>query len=87
MKITKEDIEFIRAAKEIIDRGNYPSGEKAVSLYKRVFEKEISEGKEKGNLSPKCGSCIRTSVNKVYEKIEELQKMIEEQLNTEKDGE
>lgn len=81
MKITDEDIAFIRNAKEIIDRGHYPSGEKAVELYKRVFEKEIGEGKMQGNLSPKCGSCIRKSVNEVYKKLEDLEKQLEENSN------
>lgn len=79
MKINSDDITFIKEAKEIIDRGHYPSGEKAVELYKRVFEKEIGEGKMQGNLSPKCGSCIRKSVNEVYKKLEDLEKELEQE--------
>lgn len=76
MKITKEDIEFIRAAKEIIDRGNYPSGTKLKEVYQRVLADEIEKGTYKKNLSEKCGSCLRQMGNILYNELEKLNEQI-----------
>lgn len=76
MKITNDDIEFFTKAEDIIKRGYYPSGEKAVDGYKRIFATEISEGKMKGNLSPKCGACIKEAVKLTMEKIRKLQEKL-----------
>lgn len=76
MKITNEDIEFFTKAEDIIKRGYYPSGEKCIESYKRIFATEISEGKMKGNLSPKCGACIKTAVKLTIQKINELKEKL-----------
>ena len=76
MKITNDDIEFFTKAEDIIKRGYYPSGEIAIDRYKRIFATEISEGKMKGNLSPKCGACIKESVKITMEKIRELKEKL-----------
>lgn len=76
MKITNDDIEFFTKAEDIIKRGYYPDGNKAVESYKRIFASEISEGKMKGNLSPRCGACIKESVKLTMEKINELKEKL-----------
>lgn len=76
MKITNEDIEWFKKAEDIIKRGYYPSGEKAIESYKRIFATEISEGKMKGNLSPRCGACIKESVKLTMQKINELKEKL-----------
>ena len=76
MKITNDDIEFFTKAEGIIKRGYYPSGEKAIENFKRIFATEISEGKMKGNLSPRCGACIKEAVKITMEKINELKEKL-----------
>lgn len=76
MKITNEDIEFFKKAEDIIKRGYYPDGNKAVESYKRIFATEISEGKMKGNLSPRCGACIKESVKLTMTEIRKLQEKL-----------
>ena len=76
MKITAEDIEFFTKAEDIIKRGYYPDGKKAVEGYKRIFASEIAEGKMRGNLSPKCGGCIKDAVKLTMEKIRQLQEKL-----------
>lgn len=76
MKITEEDIEFFTKAEDIIKRGYYPDGKKAVESYKRIFASEIAEGKMRGNLSPKCGACIKDAVKLTMEKIRELKEKL-----------
>lgn len=76
MTLTSEDIEWFREAKKIVQKGYYPSGEKAIKDYNRIFAEEIKQGKMRGNLSAKCGGCIRESVRKVNEAIDRLEKEI-----------
>lgn len=76
MKITNEDIEFFTKAEDIIKRGYYPDGKKAVDGYKRIFASEIAEGKMRGNLSPKCGACIKEAVKITMQKINELKEKL-----------
>ena len=76
MKITNDDIEFFTKAEEIIKRGYYPDGNKAIDRYKRIFSSEISEGKMRGNLSPKCGACIKESVKITMTEIRKLQEKL-----------
>ena len=76
MKITNDDIEFFTKAEGIIKRGYYPSGEKAIENYKRIFATEISEGKMKGNLSPRCGACIKEAVKITMTEIRKLQEKL-----------
>lgn len=76
MKITAEDIEFFTKAEDIIKRGYYPDGKKAVEGYKRIFATEIAEGKMRSNLSPKCGGCIKDAVKLTMEKIRQLQEKL-----------
>ena len=87
MKITNEDIGFFTKAEDIIKRGYYPEGNKAIESYKRIFATEISEGKMKGNLSPKCGACIKTAVKLTMEKIRELKEKLNiDDSRTNKEG-
>ena len=76
MKITNDDIEFFTKAEGIIKRGYYPSGEKAIENFKRIFATEISEGKMKGNLSPRCGACIKEAVKITMTEIRKLQEKL-----------
>ena len=76
MKITNEDIEFFIKAEDIIKRGYYPDGNKAIENYNRIFESEIAEGKMRGNLSPRCGACIKTAVNVTMTEIRKLQEKL-----------
>lgn len=76
MKITNEEIEFFTKAEGIIKRGYYPDGNKAIEGYNRIFATEISEGKMKGNLSPRCGACIKTAVKLTMQKINELKEKL-----------
>lgn len=77
MKITSDDIEWFKEAKKIINKGYYPNGQKAIDDYKRIFADEIAKGTMTSNLNPKCGSCIRTAVQKTYEAIIKLEKELE----------
>ena len=81
MKITNEDIEFFTKADDIIKRGYYPDGNKAIESYKRIFASEIAEGKMRSNLSPRCGACIKEAVKLTMQKINELK----EKLNIDDD--
>ena len=76
MKITSDDIEWFKEAKNTINKGYYPSGQKAIDDYKRIFADEIAKGTMTGNLNPHCGSCIRQAVQKTYEAIIKLEKRI-----------
>lgn len=77
MKITSDDIEWFKEAKKIINKGYYPNGQKAIDDYKRIFADEIAKGTMTSNLNPKCGSCIRTAVQKTYDAIIKLEKELE----------
>lgn len=77
MKITSEQIQWFKDAKKIISKGYYPNGQKAIEDYKTIFADEIASGKMTSNLNPKCGSCIRTAVQKTYEAIIKLEKQLE----------
>lgn len=76
MKITNEDIEFFTKAEDIIKRGYYPSGEKSIESYKRIFASEIAEGRMRSNLSPKCGACIKEAVKITMTEIRKLQEKL-----------
>lgn len=77
MKITSEQIQWFKDAKKIINKGYYPSGQKAIEDYKIIFADEIAKGTMRGNLNPKCGSCIKEAVQKTYEAIIKLEKELE----------
>lgn len=77
MKISSDDIEWFKEAKKTINKGYYPSGQKAIDDYKRIFADEIANGTMAGNLNPHCGSCIRQAVQKTYEAIIKLEKELE----------
>lgn len=77
MKISSEDIEWFKEAKKTINKGYYPSGQKAIDDYKRIFADEIAKGTMTSNLNPKCGSCIRQAVQKTYDAIIKLEKELE----------
>jgi hypothetical protein len=77
MKITSDDIEWFKEAKKTINKGYYPSGQKAIEDYKRIFADEIAKGTMTGNLNPRCGSCIKTAVQKTYDAIIKLEKELE----------
>lgn len=72
MKITDEDIAFIKTAKEIRDRGHYTDGEKLKEIYTRVLSEEIESGKYTKNLSPKCGSCLNKMVDTLWKEAEQI---------------
>ena len=77
MKITSEQIEWFKEAKNTINKGYYPSGQKAIDDYKAIFADEIAKGAMTGNLNPHCGSCIRQAVQKTYDAIIKLEKELE----------
>ena len=77
MKISSDDIEWFKEAKNTINKGYYPNGQKAIEDYKRIFADEIAKGAMTGNLNPKCGSCIRQAVQKTYDAIIKLEKELE----------
>ena len=77
MKITSEQIELFKEAKKTINKGYYPSGQKAIDDYKTIFADEIAKGTMTGNLNPHCGSCIRQAVQKTYDAIIKLEKELE----------
>ena len=76
MKVTNEDIEFFTKAEDIIKRGYYPDGSKCIENYNRIFASEIAEGKMRGNLSPRCGACIKEAVKLTMRKINELKEKL-----------
>lgn len=77
MKITSEQIQWFKEAKKTINKGYYPLGQKAIDDYKRIFADEIAKGTMTGNLNPRCGSCIKTAVQKTYDAIIKLEKELE----------
>lgn len=77
MKITNEDVQWFKDANNIVRKGYYPNGQKAIEDYKRIFADEIAKGTMRDNLNPKCGSCIREAVKKTYEAIIKLEKQLE----------
>lgn len=77
MKISSDDIEWFKEAKKTINKGYYPSGQKAIEYYNRIFADEIAKGAMTGNLNPHCGSCIRQAVQKTYDAIIKLEKELE----------
>ena len=77
MKITSEQIEWFKEAKKTINKGYYPSGQKAIDDYRTIFADEIAKGTMTGNLNPHCGSCIRQAVQKTYDAIIKLEKEME----------
>ena len=77
MKITSEQIEWFKEAKNTINKGYYPNGQKAIDDYKAIFADEIAKGAMTGNLNPHCGSCIRQAVQKTYDAIIKLEKELE----------
>lgn len=85
MKITDEEIEYFKEAEKLIRKGYYPNGQKAIDTYKKIFAEEIAKGTMTSNLNPKCGSCIKTAVQKTYEAIIKLEKKIKDETGTEKE--
>ena len=77
MKISSDEIEWFKEAKNTINKGYYPNGQKAIDDYKRIFADEIAKGTMTGNLNPHCGSCIRQAVQKTYDAIIKLEKEME----------
>ena len=77
MKITSEQIEWFKEAKNTINKGYYPNGQTAIDDYKTIFADEIAKGTMTGNLNPHCGSCIRQAVQKTYDAIIKLEKELE----------
>lgn len=77
MKITSDDIQWFKEAKKTVNKGYYPNGQKAIEDYKRIFADEIEKGTMPSNLNPRCGSCIKTAVQKTYEAIIKLEKELE----------
>lgn len=88
MKITSDDIKWFKEAKKIINEGHYPNGQKAIEDYKRIFADEIAKGTMASNLNPRCGSCIKTAVQKTYDMIITLEKKLknEERISKEDKG-
>lgn len=84
MKITSEDIEYFKEAERIIKRGYFPSGQKTIDTYKKIFAEEIANGKMRDNFNPKCGGCIRQVVGATMNKIKELEKQTKNEQGTEK---
>lgn len=85
MKITSEQIDFIQKAKNTLNRGYYPEGNKAVDMYMQVFEEEIKQGKMRKNLSPRCGSCITEAVNALYNLIIKLEEKLKNEERVSKE--
>ena len=85
MKITDEEIEYFKEADKIVRRGYYPSGQKAIDTYKKIFAEEIANGKMRDNFNPKCGGCIRQVVEITINKIKELENKIKDETGTEKE--
>ena len=85
MVITNDDIEFFKKAEETIKKGYYPSGQQAVGRYMTIFAEEIKNGTMRGNLSPKCGGCIKRGVKSAMQKIRELEKQMEDEQRVERE--
>lgn len=88
MKITSDDIKWFKEAKKTINKGYYPDGKRAIEDYKRIFADEIAKGTMASNLNPRCGSCIKTAVQKTYDMIITLEKKLknEERISKEDKG-
>ena len=85
MKITSDDIKFFKEAKKTIDKGYYPDGKKAIEDYKRIFADEIAKGTMPSNLNPRCGSCIKTAVQKTYDTIIKLEEKLKNEERVSKE--
>ena len=85
MKITSDDIKFFKEAKKILDKGYYPNGQKAIEDYKRIFADEIAKGTMPSNLNPRCGSCIKTAVQKTYDTIIKLEEKLKNEERVSKE--
>ena len=85
MKITSEDIQWFKEAKKTIDKGYYPNGKKAIEDYKRIFADEIAKGTMTSNLNPRCGSCIKTAVQKTYDTIIKLEEKLKNEERVSKE--
>ena len=63
MILSSEDEEFIRFAKECMDRGHYAASAKITDAYNRCFS-------DRPNFKPRkntnCGSCLRHMVGELY---------------------
>ena len=85
MKITSEDIKWFKEAKKTIDKGYYPDGKKAIEDYKRIFADEIAKGTMPSNLNPRCGSCLKTAVQKTYDTIIKLEEKLKNEERVSKE--
>ena len=86
MKITDEQIEYFKEADRIVKKGYYPSGQKVIDTYKKIFADEIAKGTMRDNFNPKCGGCLRQVVGIAMSKIKELEKQLEnDKQGTEKE--
>ena len=85
MKITSDDIKWFKEAKKTIDKGYYPDGKKAIEDYKTIFADEIASGKMPSNLNPRCGSCIKTAVQKTYDIIIKLEEKLKNEERVSKE--
>lgn len=85
MKITSDDIQWFKKAKKIINEGHYPDGQKAIEDYKRIFSDEIAKGTMPSNLNPRCGSCIKTAVQKTYDIIIKLEEKLKNEERVSKE--
>ena len=85
MKITSEQIQWFKEAKKTIDKGYYPDGKKAIEDYKRIFADEIAKGTMTSNLNHRCGSCIKTAVQKTYDTIIKLEEKLKNEERVSKE--
>ena len=85
MKITSDDIKWFKEAKKILDKDHYPDGKKAIEDYKRIFADEIAKGTMPSNLNPRCGSCIKTAVQKTYDTIKKLEEKLKNEERVSKE--
>ena len=85
MKITSDDIKWFKEAKKTVNKGYYPDGKKAIEDYKRIFADEIASGKMPSNLNPRCGSCIKTAVQKTYDTIMKLEEKLKNEERVSKE--
>lgn len=86
MKITSDDIQWFKEAKKILNNGHYPNGQKAIEDYKRIFCDEIAKGTMPSNLNPRCGSCIKTAVQKTYDTIIKLEEKLKNEERVSKEN-
>lgn len=85
MKITSDDIKWFKEAKKILNNGHYPNGQKAIEDYKRIFADEIEKGTMPSNLNHRCGSCIKTAVQKTYDTIIKLEEKLKNEERVSKE--